>query len=179
MFYNNDTIISCPIIVFLIIIENVNAKCGVECGGSDMPLWQGMLIYIGSPFLLLFFCVCGCISSQKIKEMYLEKGLIRDETKTSNIENEGNSKDLELPSYEESVSKAPNELNDSNKITIIINDEKYEASLKRLTPRTSPRASPRTSPRASPRASPRTSPIASLKRMTPRTNDERFREMES
>ena len=35
MFYNNNTMILCPIIVISILIANVNAKCGVECGGSD------------------------------------------------------------------------------------------------------------------------------------------------
>ena len=94
--------ISCPIIVFLILIENVNSKCGVECGGSDQPLWEFMLMIIGIAISIIIFCVCVCVfipnKADEIKKMYLERNMIRGETKTSNIESEGNSKDLELPS---------------------------------------------------------------------------------
>ena len=120
-------------ILVFILIENVYAKCGVECGGSDMPLWQFLLIIIGSPIFLLMFCVCVCyiyhVKSEEVKNMYLEEGLIRGENKTSNIENEGNSKDLELPSSER-------DLSNTNKITITIDNEEYEATLKRTNPKT-------------------------------------------
>ena len=121
------------IMVFFILIENVNAKCGVECGGSDQPLWEFMLMIIGIAISIIVFCACVCVfipnKVDEIKKMYLERNMIRDETKTSNIENEGNSKDLELPSSER-------DLSNTNKITITIDNEEYEATLKRTNPKT-------------------------------------------
>ena len=133
MFSNNNKMISYLTIVFFILIENANAKCGVECGGSDQPLWEFMLMIIGIAISIIIFCVCVCVfipnKADEIKKMYLERNMIRDETKTSNTENEGNSKDLELPSSER-------DLPDTNKITITINNEEYEATLKRTNPKT-------------------------------------------
>ena len=144
MFSINCKMISYLTIIFLILIENVNAGrgCDEECdNGCCIPLWGLFLIIIGAAVLSCFLVLCVCLFIRKmcdfvksktdeIKNMYIEENLIRDETKTPNIGNEGNSMDLVLPSNE-------HDLSNTNKITITINNEEYEATLKRKNPKTS------------------------------------------